>query len=161
MKKAALLFFSLIMCVMKMHAQEKLPHILVKTLDGKEVDISSVIDTAHPTFISFWATWCKPCRQELDAISEDMDEFNATGAKLIAISIDDSRSMADVNSVVNGNGWNFDVYIDDNQNLKRALNIFTVPHSIVLNKKGEIVKHYQGYTAGQETQLFQFLKTLK
>ena len=111
--------------------------------------------------VSFWATWCKPCRQELEAINDDWDEFKKTGAKLIAISIDDSRSTGSVQSIANASGWEFNIYLDDNQNLKRALNISAIPYSIVLDKDGKIIRRIQGYNPGEEIELFAYLNSLK
>jgi hypothetical protein len=72
------------------------------------------------------------------------DDWQAkTGVKLIAISIDDSRSMARVAPYVSGQSWDYDVYLDPNGDLKRAMNVQNVPHNLSARW------HRQGRVAAQ------------
>ena len=86
--------------------------------------------------IDFWATWCKPCKKELDAISEIYTDWQKeTGVKLIAISIDDSRSSGKAATDVKTHGWEYEVYLDENQDFKRALNVGDIPQVFIINGK--------------------------
>ena len=81
--------------------------------------------------------------------------------KIVAISIDDSRSSSKVPGFVRGKGWEFDFYLDKNSDLKRAMNITDVPHSFLVNKEGKIVWQHAGYSLGDEEILFEeILKNL-
>jgi cytochrome c biogenesis protein CcmG, thiol:disulfide interchange protein DsbE len=143
-------------------AQAKLPTLALKDVEGKEVSTSSLIDSNKLTVINFWATWCKPCLQELDAISDDYQNWLSNcNCKVVAISIDDSRTFAGVKNVVAGRGWPFLTYIDMSQQLKRSLNITNVPYTIVIDSKGNIIKKHSGYTTGSEAELLDFLKEYK
>ena len=88
---AATLFFGL-----SFAQNAKLPeNITIKTLDGKTVETSIINNDGKPIIVSFWATWCKPCNRELNAIKEVYEEWQEeTGVKLVAISIDDARSAS-------------------------------------------------------------------
>lgn len=131
----------------------------VKTLDGKTVQTSVIKNDGKPIILSFWATWCKPCNKELDAISEVYEDWQAeTGVKLIAVSIDDVKSSARVKPWVNGKGWEYDVYLDANQEFKRAMNVVNVPHTFVINGKGEVVWEHTSYVDGSEAELFEIVK---
>lgn len=139
--------------VLSLGAQE-LPSTTLKTLDGKQIDVKDAISKEGPTVISFWATWCKPCIKELTAFTDfavDLeDEF---GAKVLAVSIDDTRNSSRVAPMVQGQGWDYTVLLDENQDLKRNLGIVNVPFTLVLNKDGEVVWKHSGYSPGDEETL--------
>ena len=68
----------------------------------------------------------------------------------MAISIDDSRNMAKVKTYINGQGWDFEVLLDSNSDLKRALNFQTVPFTLLIDQDGNIVYRHTGYVEGDE-----------
>ncbi len=138
-------------------AQEtrKLPAVKVETLKGSSFDISLLENNGNPIVISFWATWCKPCKKELNTIAEVYEDWqDETKVKLVAISIDDTRSKMRVAPYVNSSDWDYEVYLDPNSNLKRAMGVSTVPHTFLLNGKGEIVWQHRGYVDGDEEVLY-------
>lgn len=138
-----------------------LPAINVKGLDGKTISTGDFANDGKPIIISFWATWCKPCIQELVAVSEEYDELvKETGAKLIAISIDDARNAPKVKPFVEGKDWSYEVYIDENSDFKRAMSVNNVPHTFLLNGKNEIVWNHNSYSPGDEEELFELVRTL-
>ena len=133
----------------------KLPNIEVKTLKGDAFNISELDNDGNPIVISFWATWCKPCKKELNNISEVYEDWQEeTGVKLVAISIDDTRSMAKVAPYINSSDWEYEVYLDPNKDLCRLLGVSTVPHTFLLNSKKEIVWQHRGYVEGDEEALY-------
>tara|TARA_B100000287_G_C20660750_1_gene790047 strand:- start:1887 stop:2384 length:498 start_codon:yes stop_codon:yes gene_type:complete len=138
-----------------------LPNKEVKKLDGTAFNIKSLDNDGKPIVISFWATWCKPCKKELNNIAEVYEDWqDDTGVKLIAISIDDSRSMSRVAPYVNSSGWEYEVYLDPNSDLKRAMGVSTVPHTFLLNGNKEIVWQHRGYVDGDEDELLEKIETL-
>jgi cytochrome c biogenesis protein CcmG, thiol:disulfide interchange protein DsbE len=137
-------------------AQQRLPSTMVQTMEGKKVDSRTFSNDGKPIIINFWATWCAPCKKELSAIAEKYADWQArTGVKLIAISIDDARSMARVKPYVAGQDWEYEIYLDPNGDLKRALNVNNVPHTFLVNGDGEIVWQHNNYEPGDENELFQ------
>ena len=104
MKNIALtfiLFFSLATM-----AQKELPTVTLTTLEGESTSIQKTANKDGVTIVSLWATWCVPCIKELDAISDlYQDWIEETGVSLIAVSVDDSRTVKRVKSLINGKGW--------------------------------------------------------
>ena len=154
-----LLFFIITTTI---YSQNKLlPSVDVKTINGKSININSIENNEMPIVINFWATWCKPCKKELNNIAEVYHEWqDETGVKIIAISIDDTRSMSKVAPYVNSVGWEYEVYLDSNGDLKRAMGVSTVPHTFLLNSKKEIVWQHRGYVDGDEDELFDEIQNL-
>ncbi len=140
---------------------KKLPEIKLVDMNGKTVDISKLTNNGKPIVISFWATWCKPCKEELNAINEEYDEWvKATGVKVIAVSIDDARSTGRVEPMVNQLGWEYQILLDPNGDLKRAMNVNNVPHTFLIDGKGNIVWEHNNYAAGDEEELYKQIKKL-
>ena len=162
MKKTILFLTSIFFCATLTLAQGKsLPNIDVKTLQGKTINIQDLENDGNPMVISFWATWCKPCKKELNTIAEVYDDWQEeTGVKLIAISIDDTRSMSKVAPYVNSSDWDYEVYLDSNSDLKRAMGVSTVPHTFLINGEGKIVWNHKGYIDGDEEELFEQIQHL-
>ena len=153
-----MVLFSASLCI----AQNRtLPSVDVKTLDGSNFNIRNLENTGKPIVISFWATWCKPCKKELNNIAEVYEDWqDETGVKLIAISIDDSRNMHKVAPYVNSSDWDYEVYLDPNGDLKRAMGVSTVPHTFLLNGKNEIVWQHRGYMEGDEDELLEQIEKI-
>jgi len=138
-----------------------LPSVEVKTLYGENINIQKIENSGNPIVISFWATWCKPCKKELNAIAEVYEDWQEeTGVKLIAISIDDTRSMSRVAPYVNASDWDYEVYLDSNGDLKRAMGVSTVPHTFLLNSKNKIVWQHKGYVDGDEDELLEQIEKI-
>lgn len=136
-------------------AQSRVPSVTLQALDGKKVDTRTWSNDGKPMIINFWATWCAPCKRELTAIADKYDTWRKeTGVKLIAVSIDDARSMARVAPYVNGQDWDYEFYLDPNGDLKRALNVNNIPHTFLVNGKGEIVYQHNNYEPGDENELY-------
>jgi len=156
MKKACLLIV-FILSFITINAQSILPSLSLKTMDGKTINTKE-LSKDGPIVISLWATWCVPCKNELDAISDVYDEWiDETGIKLYAVSVDDSRTVKRVKPLVNGKGWEYDVLLDTNHDLKRALGVSTVPVTLIV-KDNKIVYRHSGYTPGSEDELFEEIK---
>ena len=162
MKKLIVFLTSILFCATLTLAQGKsLPNIDVKTLQGKTINIQDLENDGKPMVISFWATWCKPCKKELNTIAEVYDDWQEeTGVKLIAISIDDTRSMSKVAPYVNSSDWDYEVYLDSNSDLKRAMGVSTVPHTFLINGEGKIVWNHKGYIDGDEEELYEQIQHL-
>jgi cytochrome c biogenesis protein CcmG, thiol:disulfide interchange protein DsbE len=139
----------------------KIPAADVKTIDGKTFNTSKIVNEGKPIIISFWASWCKPCKKELEAISENYPDWKKeTGVKLIAISIDDSRTSSKAVTDYKTAGWDFDVYLDVNQDFKRALNVNNIPHTFLIDNNGDIVWQHTSYSEGDEEKLYEMVKKL-
>lgn len=158
MKNISLLFL-IIFSLQNVSAQNALPSVELKNLKGEKVNLNTLHHKGKYLIISFWATWCVPCRKETEKINALLPEWQKQkDVEMIAISIDDSRTAPKVKSFVQTQKWNFPVYLDVNSDTKRALNYQAVPYLIVVDKDGKIIYRHNGYKPGDEQEVFEALK---
>jgi len=159
MKKILLL---LLLASAALRAQKEIPAVTLKSPDNKSFNVKE--DFAEPDKIyvfSFWATWCVPCINELDAIKEKYADWSKElNFQIVAISIDDSRTQKRVRPLLSGKEWPYAILLDSNQELKRALAVANVPYTVVVKNK-KIVYIHNGYSQGAENELFEKLKSLR
>jgi peroxiredoxin len=138
-----------------------LPEITLKNIDGKDINLADYGTNEKITVISFWATWCKPCIKELKNLNVLLDDWiEDYNMELVAISLDDSRNAAKVKPTVNALNWGFDVLLDPNGELQRAMNVANPPVTFLVNQSGKIVYTHTGYVEGDEYDLEDHIKEL-
>jgi len=155
------LLLPLVMALVSTITYAQLPKTVLKTLDGKEVATDTLSNNGKPIIIDFFATWCKPCNRELDAISEVYEEWvEETGVKLIAVSIDVAQNVHKVKPLVENSGWEYEVLLDPNSDFRRAIGAQMIPYVLIIDGKGEIVYKHNGYTDGAENELIETVRKL-
>jgi cytochrome c biogenesis protein CcmG, thiol:disulfide interchange protein DsbE len=161
----SILLFSSVFCwsqetnVNKVLGLKKIPAVEVKTVDGKTFNTANITNNGKPIIISFWATWCKPCVNELTTIEDVYEDWQKeTGVILIAVSIDDSKTSGNVKPLINGKGWDYQILLDINSDFKRAMNVNLVPHTFVINGNGEIVWQHTSFSQGSELKLIDIVR---
>jgi thiol-disulfide isomerase/thioredoxin len=142
-------------------AQKEMPNVSIKSVNNKSYNVKADFAEKDKLYVfSFWATWCVPCINELDAINEHYAEWSKElNMEVVAISIDDARTQKRVKPLLNGKKWPYEVLLDANQDLKRALAIANVPYTIVVKNK-KVVYIHNGYSQGAENELYEKLKQL-
>jgi peroxiredoxin len=162
MKKIALLFvcLSMMSSIFSQNDGKKVPSIQLTDLNGKPINTANLSEKG-PIVISFWATWCAPCKRELNTIHEEYEEWQKeTGITIVAVSIDDEKTKAQVPLYVNGKGWEYVVLLDPNWDFKRAMGVGNVPHTFLIDAEGNIVYSHTGYSEGDEEKLLEEIKKL-
>ncbi len=134
---------------------EGIPSSIVRSLKGEDMNTADFSNGGKPMIINFWATWCAPCKRELTNIADLYEDWQEeTGVKLIAVSVDDTRSQSRVLPYINGSSWDYEVYIDVNQDFKRAMGVNNVPHTFLVDGSGKIVYQHNNYSPGDEYELY-------
>ena len=142
-------------------AQAQLPAVTLKSIEGTTVQSETLSNDGRPFIIDFFATWCKPCNRELSAIAEVYDEWQEeTGVKIYAVSIDQAQNINKVKPLVDQNEWEYEVLLDTNSELLKALGGQMIPFVVVVDGNGNIASKHSGYTDGAENELIEEVRKL-
>lgn len=134
---------------------KKVPEVQLKNTEGETVNTGEMENDGKPIIISFWATWCTPCKKELNTINDMyIDWQDETGVRLVAVSIDDERTKNRVVPYVDSKAWDYQILLDPNGELKRAMGVNNVPHTFLIDGEGNIVYSHNNYAPGDEYELY-------
>lgn len=138
---------------------QDLPTTSIRDINGKQIAFNETHANGKVTVYSFWATWCVPCKLEINNIKGKLDQWKKEADfDFITVSMDDARSVTQIKTYTKAKGWTFPVYHDPNSDLKRSLNFQDIPFTIIVDKSGKIVYQHTGYEEGGENDLFQKIK---
>ena len=138
-------------------AREKFPDIRLTDLSGQEVELRNALGTA--TIIDFWATWCGPCRLELPELQKLSNEFGAKGLVVLAVDVDLPPAPEDVGvggqlavmkprieGFFKANDLTLPVFLLDGPT-QTMLGVNQIPLSVLLDRGGNVVRVYPGFSA--------------
>lgn len=119
-----------------------LPEIEVFSLEGSRQRASELIPNGNVTVLFFWNAENRSSLEQAQALNDEYkNELKEMGVNVIGIYTDYSGSMAAIRPLVNGLGIDFEVYIDRNNDLKRAMNIPEVPFTMIISGDHEIYRN--------------------
>ena len=139
-----------------------LPDTQIKDVNtGKKLPFNETVEKGKITVISFWATWCVPCKKEIKNISLKLPSWKKEADfNYMTISIDEPRAEGLVRTYALSQGWSFPYYLDANSDLKRSLSFQNVPYTMIIDKNGKVAFTHTGYEEGGEAEVFAKLKEL-
>ena len=140
---------------------QTMPDLSLKDVNGKPINMADYSKKGKIVIVSFWATWCSPCKKELNNINEIYDEWKTKyNLELVAVCTDNARNVSKVKPYVDGQGWDYEVVMDVNQDLQRLMNIVQIPHTFLIDQNRHIVYQHSGYVEGDEFMLEEKIKAL-
>jgi len=136
---------------------QAVPSVALTDASGKTVQTQSLIDGKTPFVISMWMTTCKPCIEELGTLTDELTDWEENfPLRIYAVSVDDSRSYRRAVAMAQGSGWDgITPLFDINGDLRRALNVTSVPRVFLYDKDGNLYYTHIGYRPGDELELLE------
>lgn len=124
----------------------------LETLDGKRVKLGDY--AGKPVVISFWASWCKPCKQELPFLDGFASKYAEQGLVVLAVNTDGPRTMAEVRRFVKRKKLAMPQLLDKDGSLLQKLNPRGVmPFTLYLDRSHHIAQTADSFTAGDEVKI--------
>jgi len=118
-------------------------------LEGNDVTLSKLLKKG-PVMISFWATWCNPCKEEMKKLQPIYEKYKAQGFTYLAVNQDNQKSISKVKSFINANGYTFPVVLDPEKEVFEAYSGIGMPYSLIIGTNKEILDKHLGYVTGDE-----------
>jgi len=140
-------------------SQEKVPNLRLKMLNGKYAKLYDFLKDG-PMILDFWATWCEPCKKQMKFLNKFHNHFEDTGFKVLTINTDTPKSISKVKSYIRTKGFDFNVAVDPNSQVKNKLKIKLMPTTLIIDTDGSIVYRHQGYLPGDERDVMHALTDL-
>jgi peroxiredoxin len=133
------------------------PQFHTELLGGGKISLKESLHSNRLTLLSFWATWCTPCLEELGAISKKMKTDPALPLDILAVNVDTSDTNADVRSTVSLYQFGFSVALDPKHEIFGKYHFEkTLPYSVLIAPNGEILATFNGY----QEEMFNKIKQL-
>jgi cytochrome c biogenesis protein CcmG, thiol:disulfide interchange protein DsbE len=121
----------------------------LQDMQGEKFTLSENLGDS-PVIMLFWATWCSPCKKELDDYRKMFDEYQEKGVKVIAISEDNQKSQAKVKPYIESKGYTWKILFDPDGSLLKRYGGTSIPYSVVLDKTGSPQMKNQGAIKDQK-----------
>ncbi len=116
------------------------PAFSLENLEGGQADLASL--RGKVVLINFWATWCKPCEDEMPAMERLYQKLHPEGFELLAVSVDDG--VEEVRAFRDRLGFNFPVLLDPTKDTARQYQSFRYPESYLVDRDGTLIERYIG-----------------
>ncbi|SVA19033.1 uncharacterized protein METZ01_LOCUS71887, partial [marine metagenome] len=140
-------------------AQDRVPNLRLKMLNGKYAKLYDFLKDG-PMIIDFWATWCEPCKKQMRYLDLFHNHFKKLGFKVLTVNTDTPKSMSKVKPYVRTKGFEFNVAVDPNSQIKKKLKIQQMPTTIIVDQDGTVVYRHKGYVPGDEVGILKAITQL-
>ena len=140
-------------------AQDRVPNLRLKMLNGKYAKLHDFLKDG-PMIIDFWATWCEPCKKQMRYLDLFHNHFKGLGFKVLTVNTDTPKSMSKVKPYVRTKGFEFNVAVDPNSQIKKKLKIQQMPTTIIIDQDGTVVYRHKGYVPGDEVGILKAITQL-
>jgi len=154
--KTKLLYLLGVACVSSIAFGKIAPDFPGSLLDGKRTSLRQNVKKGRYLFLSFWASWCSPCIDELRGVSSKLRTEKTLPLDVLTVNVDTSETAADVKPTLRMNNFEFPVVLDPKHEIfPKFHSEKTLPYSVLLNDRSEIVLTFNGYDETMFTQITQ------
>lgn len=156
--KKLIFLFAFIFFIYSMSKSQTYSDFTLLDLEGNEVNMNKLLEKG-PVLMSFWATWCSPCKEEMKKVNEIYEKYKDKGFIYLAINQDNQKSVSKVVSYINAMGYKFPVVFDSDKKVFEAYSgKDEMPYSLLIGKNKEIIAVHTGFKTGDEIKIEEEVK---
>ena len=162
--KKSLLLLSLFLVIILFHSTvnaQVYSDFTLPDLDSNDITLSKYLDKG-PVIISFWATWCGPCKEELKRMQPIYEKYKDKGFTYLAINCDNQKSISKVKSYITSNNYTFPVVLDFEKKVFEAYGgrEDDMPYYVIISKDKQILSSHLGFKTGDEQEIENEIKSI-
>lgn len=98
--------------------------------------------------INFWASWCKPCRQEMPLLEQIYQRYKNLGFTLVGVNVDEDQKNADL--ILKNIPVSFPIAYDQQDKVSNKYGLEGMPNTVFVDRNGNIRHVHTGYVPGDE-----------
>jgi peroxiredoxin len=118
------------------------PAYAARAMDGTPVALADFKGEA--VMLNVWATWCKPCREEIPALDSLHREFAARGFRVVGVSIDVTGDTAEIAGFARELGASYDLWLDPDDKVSTTFRAIGVPSTALIDRDGVLRWRHMG-----------------
>jgi peroxiredoxin len=116
------------------------PEIALQDLQGRDVKLSDL--RGKVVLVNFWATWCKPCKEEMPAMQASYDKLRGKG--FVVLAVNELEDTARVAEHIRTHGHTFEVVMDHNNEVANMYGVVGLPASFFIDPQGIVRERISG-----------------
>ena len=130
--------------------------LLFEDFSGNQIDLKDFKEKL--VLINFWATWCKPCRNEMPSLDSLYEDKNFKNLKIFTVNMVQPNKLKTKNFFTVLNIKNLEIFFDSDLNFVKKFKLRGVPTTVLINKKGEEFARIIGEVNFQDKKFLKWLK---
>lgn len=135
-------------------------NIALKDFDDIRHELKSFVDTSQVTILSFWASWCEPCRKELVELNRISRELHAEGVSVVTVNIDANKDIIKAQRFLMSHRITINVLYDELSDARNKYGVTSIPRLLLIDRKGIVRADHHGFKdiAEIETEIRKYLR---
>jgi len=125
---------------------------------GKAINLSQF--KGQVVMINFWATWCKPCREEMPLLEDIYKKYKPMGFTMLAVNVEPDPKDAEAWLGKLSKPVTFPVAFDTDSKVSKMYKVAVMPSTVIVDRKGNIRIMHKGYKAGDENVYLTQIRTM-
>jgi len=149
-----------IFCLTSVAPAASPPDFKLKDLDGNWFTLGDHLGK-EVIYVTFWATWCVPCRREMPHLQKMTDEFEDQGFFVLGVNTDPPATKSKVKPYLRRLKITYPTVLDPNNNVLDKYNpTRELPYAVLIDREGNVHEIFPGYRAGDEIRLKKAVESL-
>jgi len=158
--RAAVLTAIVLLCLTTIAPAASPPDFKLKDLEGDWFTLGDHLGK-EVIYVTFWATWCVPCRREMPHLQEMADDFGDQGFLVIGVNTDPPATKSKIKPYLRRIKITYPTVLDPNSNVLDKYNpTRELPYAVLIDRTGNVHEIFPGYRAGDEIRLRKAVESL-